>query len=175
MTRSGVLMLALCFTALPTAAWAQEEMAVPQVFSDLVNCRTVSDDAARLACYDQRVGEMQAATENESLVVVERSEVQEAERGLFGLRLPRIRLFGGSDDNRVNEIESTIVSVGGGGRGRGWIFRLEDGSLWEQIELRDQLSRDPRAGQPIVIRRAALGSFRAEVDGMRPIRVSRRE
>ena len=62
-----------------------------------------------------------------------------------------------------------------GGRGRGWIFRLEDGSLWEQIELRDQLSRDPRAGQPIVIRRAALGSFRAEVDGMRPIRVSRRE
>ena len=148
-----------------------EEPPVPQVFTDLVACRAIADDTARLACYDRHVAAIETAAEDDSIMVVDREEVREAERGLFGLRLPR--LFGGRDEDRVNEIESTITSVSGGGRRRPWIFSLEDGSRWMQIDQRDQLSRSPRVGHTVKIRRAALGSFRAEIDGMRLIRVRR--
>lgn len=170
----GLALLALLASA-PAAAQEEEEMAAPQVYTDVLACRTIADDTARLACYDRQVAALQAAEEEESIVVVDREEVRETERGLFGIRLPRLgRLFGGGDENRVNEIESTITAVGGDPR-RGWRFRLEDGSLWIQIDMSDRLSRDPRVGHSIRIRRAALGSFRAEVDGMRLIRVRRVE
>ncbi|NNC71944.1 MAG: hypothetical protein HKN78_03615 [Sphingomonadaceae bacterium] len=162
--------------ATPGQSQTEEDMAIPQVYSDLIACRSVTDDAARLACYDQHVATMQAQADDESILVVDREEVRQAERGLFGLRLPRLgRLFGGSEENRVNAIESTITAVAGGQRGRGWRFRLEDGSLWVQTDMRDQLSRDPRVGHSVIIERAALGSFRAEIDGMRLIRVQRVE
>lgn len=176
--RNAVLLsaaLAAAFAAAPAQADNDEEqLATPQVFNDLVACREIADDSQRLACYDRQVAAMQQAESDESIIVVDREEVRQAERGLFGIRLPSIRLFGGSDENRVNEISATIANVSGSPR-RGWTFRLDDGSLWMQTELRDQLSRDPRAGMPIVIRRAALGSFRAEIDGMRLIRVRRVE
>ena len=163
--------------AIVPAAYAQddsEEMAVPQVYRDVVACQSITGDAERLACYDRQVAAMQAAERDDSIVVVDREEVREAERGLFGIRLPRIRLFGGDDEDRIDQIESTITRVSGS-RTRGWTFRLENGSLWTQTETRDQTSRAPREGHSVVIRRAALGSFRAEIDGMRLIRVRRIE
>ncbi len=167
---------------LAAALWAgpalaqddDEEFSLPQVYTDMVACREIADDAQRLACYDRQVAALQQAEADESIVVVDREEVRQAERGLFGLRLPSIRLFGGSDESRVNEIESTIAAVDGS-RSVGWRFRLADESVWIQTDMSDQLSRSPRAGMPIIIRRAALGSFRAEVDGMRLIRVRRVE
>lgn len=167
--------LAAAVAVVPAAARAQDDEAppTPRVFEELVACRAIADDAARLACYDRQVAAVQTAEEARDIVVYEREDVREAQRGLFGLRLPRIRLFGG-DDEQVNTIESTITAVAGGQNYRPWSFRLADGSLWLQIDS-EQLSRDPRAGHAIVIERAALGSFRARIDGMRPIRVNRQE
>lgn len=167
---SKLILAAGLMAAFPSAAMADEDEAppVPQIFSDLVACQSLTDDAERLACYDSRVGALRAAQEDESIMVVDREEVRDAERGLFGLRLPR--LFGGGE--QIDAIESTIASVAGGNRSRPWRFTLEDGSVWEQTDS-EIMSRDPRAGHPIRIERAALGSFRAEINGMRKIRVSR--
>ena len=150
---------------------ADDEAPVPEVYNQLMACRAVATDAERLACFDRQVAAMQEAEASDSIMVVDREEVRDAERGLFGLRLPR--LFGGSDEDRVAEIESTITDVGGGGRRRPWRFALADGSVWAQTDTSDQLSRNPREGHTVIIRRAALGSFRAEIDGMRLIRVER--
>lgn len=152
----------------PALADDDEEPPIPQVFNDLVACQSLTDDAERLACYDSRVTALRTAQEDDSVLVVDREEVREAERGLFGLRLPR--LFGGGE--QVDAIESTITSVSGGQRSRPWVIGLEDGSTWMQIDT-ETLSRSPRRGHPVVIERAALGSFRAEIDGMRKIRVRR--
>lgn len=172
---TALLAVAAFAAAGPALAQDEDDMAAPQVYNDLIACRALTDDAARLACYDRNVATMQAQAEDESILVVDREEVRDAERGLFGLRLPRLgRLFGGGDENRVNEIESTITAVAGDPR-RGWRFRLENESLWVQTDTRDRLSRDPRVGHSVIIRRAALGSFRAEIDGMRLIRVQRVE
>lgn len=176
MIRFRRIALAIAIAAASGGAQAQDDEVTPpapQVFQALVACRAIADDAQRLACYDQQVAAVAAAEQSRDIVVYDRTDVREAQRGLFGLRLPRIRLFG-SDDEQVDRIESTLTAVSGGQSSRPWVLRLADGSLWRQIDS-EQLSRDPRAGHPIVIERAALGSFRAEIDGMRPIRVTRVE
>lgn len=174
MIRRHRLPFMLFAAALPAAASAQDEegLATPPVFNELIACRSIADDAQRLACYDRQVAAIQTAEENEQIVVVDRAEIRDAERGLFGLRLPQIRLFGNEED-QLDEIETTITSASGGGTGRPWSFRLADGSLWFQIDSL-MLYRDPRPGETVTIERAALGSFRMRVAG-RLIRVRREE
>ena len=91
---------------------------------------------------------------------------------LFGLALPDLGLFG--DDNEeegVSEIQSTVHSATQNALGK-WIIRLEDGARWIQIDSRE-LARDPRPGLPVRIRRAAMGSYLANVDNQIAIRVRR--
>ena len=172
----GVLSVAVW----PVAAHAEDDFSVPSVYTDLVACRAMTDDAARLACFDAKTAALQSATDSSQIVIVDREEVREAERGLFGLRLPRIRLFGGGGDDdgeeeqHVDRIETTVTAASGGQRGRPWILRLGDGSLWTQIDS-VVLPLAPRPGTAIVIHRAALGSYRAVIQGMRPLRVRRVE
>ena len=108
---------------------------------------------------------------DDKLIVADREDVQEAKRGLFGLRLPKIKIFTGNKDDEVNEIASTIKSVKKFGYDK-WIFTLEDGARWRQKENRI-FARPPRAGQSIVIKKAALGSFRARINDKITIRVER--
>lgn len=164
---------AALLAAAPFAAHAQEgPPPTPEIFNNLLNCRSITDDAQRLACFDSQAATVAAAEQSREIVVYERGDVEEAQRDLFGLSVPQIRLLG-EEDEQLDRVETTITDVAGGGY-RPWVLRLADGSLWIQIDS-EQLSRDPRVGHPIVIQRAALGSFRAEVNGMRAIRVRRDE
>ena len=58
--------------------------------------------------------------------------------------------------------------------GRGWGLRLADGSRWEQTD-QESLPRDPKEGDPVVIRRSALGSYLMKVNGMTAFRARRAE
>ena len=53
-----------------------------------------------------------------------------------------------------------------------WVVRLQDESLWVQID-NNALALRPRPGQPVLIRRAALGSYVMRVNGQPGIRVRR--
>jgi hypothetical protein len=144
----------------------------PEAFTQMLQCRTLTDDATRLACYDQAAAKLQTAQEKREIVVVDKAEVKEAKKGLFGFTLPQIKLFGGgSGDEEVNEIEFTIASVRQYDYGR-WRFTTTDGAVWDQIDT-EILAIDPRAGQKVVVKRAAMGSFKAKVGGQPPIRVRR--
>ena len=46
----------------------------------------------------------------------------------------------------------------------GWVLTLEDGARWEQANS-TLLGANPRPGSVVVIKRAALGSFKMAVDG----------
>jgi len=160
--------------ALTTAAAAQaqdERLKRPKIFDEVVECRSIQDDAARLACYDDKVAVLDTAQKEDKLIVADKEDVQEAKRGLFGLRLPKIKIFTGSEDDEVNEIASTIKSVKKFGYDK-WIFTLEDGARWRQKEER-KFARPPRPGQSIVVKKAAFGSFRAKINGKITIRVER--
>ena len=101
MTRSLILVAAL-LAGLPAIGVAQspqpETQQRPELFEALVQCRSITDDAARLQCFDTAAANLQAATERRDVVVVDRAQVRESRRRLFGLALPSLPIFGGGDD-----------------------------------------------------------------------------
>ncbi len=143
--------------------------APPAIFQGVLDCRTVADSAARLACFDKSVTVMADATAKKDLVVIDRATIRETKRGLFGISLPSIKIFGGNDDVEVNQIESTLTSAYSSRDGMA-VFVLADGSRWKQTEGRDTF---PKAGQKIVVKRGALGGFMANINGQPGVRVIR--
>ncbi len=159
-----------------TSAQAQEDpedgVDTPAVIDQMFQCREVEDPEARLACFDREVGRVYEAQASRELVIADREQVEKTKRGLFGLRLPKIGLFSGDDDKeRVNEITATLASAQKRSNGM-YIFELEDGARWLQTESISGFQRY-KAGDTIVIKQAALGSFKAKVNGKRAMRVRR--
>lgn len=143
--------------------------APPPAYQAVLDCRSIADPAVRLACYDKQVTAMSDATQKKDLVVIDRATIRETKRGLFGISLPKIKIFGGNDDEEVNQIESTLTAAYSSKDGQS-IFVLADGSRWKQTDGRFTY---PKAGQKVLVKRAALGSFMAQVNGQPGVRVIR--
>jgi len=125
-----------------------------------------------VACFDREVADVYEAQESRELVIAEREQVTEVRRGLFGLKLPNIRLFGGGDeDEDVNQITATLADARKLSNGR-FVFELENGARWIQTENGTGFKRF-KAGDTIVIKRAALGSFKARINDKAAGRVKR--
>jgi hypothetical protein len=144
----------------------------PEALTRVLDCRAIADPQARLACFDREVAAMEAAEASRELVIVDRQQLRQTRRTLFGLTLPNLSIFGdGSGDEEASRIESTIQSVRQTPY-RKYILTLEDGAVWHQIDSRT-LPIEPRAGHSIRIRRAAMGSYLANVNDQVAIRVRR--
>ena len=147
----------------------------PATYDAVVRCRAISEEAARLRCFDTAVAALQSATESREVVVVDRAQVRESRRRLFGLALPSLPIFGGGGDDdeeeEVNSIESPVASAYQQGYGR-WVVRLEDGSVWAQVD-NQMIAARPRAGDPVRVQRGAMGSFMMRVRGQPAVRVRR--
>ncbi len=142
----------------------------PATYQAVLDCKPIADPSARLACYDQKVATLAAAVRDRQLVIADRESIREASRGLFGLRLPRLKLFGGDGDSEeVQQIESTITAVRSASDGMP-IFVLADESRWKQTDGRTLFAK---AGGTIKVRRTAMGGFMANVDGQTAVRVVR--
>jgi len=158
---------------LPAGAVAQNpgREAPPAPFARAIQCRAIPNAQERLACYDREVAALEQAERSSEIRVVDRQQVRRTRRTLFGLTLPDMNIFGGDNDGEaVTEITSKLRSVSQDANGK-YLFELEDGARWRQIDTRNLVN--PRAGQPIRIRRAAMGSFLANVGSQTAVRVRR--
>ncbi|WP_310534634.1 hypothetical protein [Novosphingobium sp.] len=169
-----VAFYSLVFASLSAPVGAKDKdkdlaTAPPAIFQGVLDCRSVADAAARLACFDKSVAVMADATAKKDLVVIDRATIRETKRGLFGISLPSIKIFGGNDDVEVNQIESTLTSARSSSDGL-TVFLLADGSRWKQTEGRYTY---PKPGQKIVVKRGALGGFLANVNDQPAVRVMR--
>jgi hypothetical protein len=145
----------------------------PVLLKDLADCRAITEPGARLACFDRTSAAIDRAERAKDLVVVDREQLRKTRRTLFGLTLPNLSVFGDDSPNEpgMELIETTIAKVTQDGLGK-WVFVLPDGATWQQADSR-QLSIDPKSGQSIKIRRAAMGSYLANVEKQVAIRVRR--
>jgi hypothetical protein len=110
------------------------------------------------------------AQERKDVYIADKATMAETRRGLFGFNLPRVRIFGDDDMAAdVKSIESTIRSVSSGQRG--YVFVLEDGAKWAQTD--GAYMDRPKPGSKIRIRRAALGSYMASIEGRVGFRIER--
>ena len=146
----------------------------PEAFEALVRCRSLTDDAARLRCFDAAAATLQTAAENRDLVVVDRKQIREANRGLFGLDLPDVNPFGGGggDEEEIKSIESVVRSATQEGDGR-WVVTLEDNSTWAQTD-NYPFAVNPKRGHKVKIVKASMGSYMMRVNGQPGVRAKRR-
>ena len=134
----------------------------------VTQCRAIAESAARLKCFDASVAALDFAERSQAVVVVDQQQVRETKRNLFGISLPNLGLFG-SDD--LPQIETTLTSASDDGAGH-WTFVMADGARWTQTDD-NIIARRPRANDKVIIKRAALGSFRLSVGGQPGVKAKR--
>jgi hypothetical protein len=148
--------------------------ALPAGLQRLLDCRSVSADSARLACYDAAVSELGRLLASGQIVAVDQEQVVKVRRQAFGFSLPSLSLFDRSDKpeelDRVSAVVDRAYHSGDGA----WVIELEGGGVWRQIDS-EPLGRAPRKGSKVDIRKAAMGSFFMNIDGQRAIRTKRVE
>jgi hypothetical protein len=184
-----IVLASLAFIAFagPVAAQEQSTPSNPGVLDQVYGCRSIADEAQRLACYDGAVGRLQEAQNTGNLVAVDRGQAQEMDREAFGFQLPSLsRIFGGGGgggDNqsaattprfeRIDEIRMEIASVVHR-RNRPSTFTMTNGQVWVQID--DEVARNVREGGAVTIRRASFDSYLMSVDAGGPaIRIRRQQ
>lgn len=177
MTRTHLTLAFLLLAGAPAALPAQRGAPPPraELFEVLVRCRAIAEAAARLQCFDAAVAALDAAAARRELVVVDRAQVREGRRRLFGLALPRIPIFGGGEDeaeeDRIETVEGVVASATQNASGQ-WVVALQDGAVWAQADDYTLASR-PRPGQRVVINRAAMGSFMMRINNQSGVRARR--
>jgi hypothetical protein len=177
MTRSHLILAAVLLAGAPAALSVQRNDSAPraELFDALMRCRTIVEPAARLQCFDAAAANLETAAARRDIVVVDRAQVREGRRRLFGLALPRIPIFGSDDDeeqeDRVTTIEAVVASVGQNGDGQ-WIITLREGGVWAQTDDRP-LALSPRPGQRVVINRASMGTFMMRINNQPGVRARR--
>jgi hypothetical protein len=142
------------------------------VFQSLLDCRAKSDAAERLACYDAAAAGLGEAEQKGDIVVVDRDMARAARRQAFGFNLPTLDVFNRSEKpEEADRLTAQVVNAYQGGDGK-WVFELEGGAVWAQND-NESLTRSPRKGSTVEIRKASMGGFFLNSDGQRAIRARR--
>lgn len=165
--------------AISQPAFAREDRpeppAPPEVYQHLMDCRSIAENLARLACYDRQAEALDVATRNRDVVISDKKALKEARRGLFGFAAPIGKLMGfggdeGSDEDAIKEIETSVTAASR--NQSGWRLDLADGSTWEQNDTRDFVL-SPKTGNPVKITRGTLGTYFVSVKSQRAIKMRR--
>jgi hypothetical protein len=157
----------------PQGAQARDkDAAPPKIVTAIAECRAIADDAARLRCFDTAATDLAGAIDRRAVVVVDQEEIAEKRREQFGARRQDLGLPGVTDaDAKIDRIEGKIRSASTLRDGN-WAIVLEDGSAWHQTDG-FTFARFPRPGDAVLVREAALGTFKMRIAGQNGIRVRR--
>lgn len=168
------LVAAAAAAAAPHAA-AKQNLGSSQLLTSVQRCQQVRDNTARLACYDQAASALAAATARGDIAVVDRNQVRQVRRSLFGFSIPSFPFFSGSKNREAadepKELTSTVAAFRSIGNGYYRFVLAEPQSTWESTEAASV--SDPRAGEKVKIIHGALGSYWAEIGNQQAIRVRR--
>ncbi len=164
----GLAMLATSLGAglhAPAAAQPGEEN---ELIEKLKTCQAQSDDTARLECFDAAVGRFVSASEAGDVRVVDREEIRENRRSLFGFNIPNKGILAEPDDEVSDTLETTVTSV----RyitSRKVRFRTQEGATWEIGNAPSRMRRI-EVGDPVEFKKAALGSYFVKIKGQRGVK-----
>ena len=171
-TGVGIAAVAVLLASAGVLAKQPEDAPPPPQFNALLACRSIADSTERLACYDKNAAVIGEAVAKKDLVVFDRESVRQTKRGLFGLTIPNLGIFGDDDDSvDIKQIDGEIVSTAFNADG-GYIFRLADGSRWTQMDGKP-FAIPPQAGDKVVVKKGALGSFIMSVGKQPGVKVKR--
>ncbi len=154
----------------------------PEVIQKVYACSTVTDDTARLACFDAAVGALKSAETTGQFAAVDAAGVRQLEREAFGFSLPslpRLTLpsFGRGDGPAAAAAQESTAELALTISRRGSLdgrpsFVMSNGQIWVLVGTDD--NRLARAGAAVTIQRGAVGSYLMKVPaGGAAVRVRR--
>jgi len=145
-----------------------------KVLQGLSDCRKLTDNTARLACYDTAAAGLEQAEAKGDIVVVDREQARSVRRQAFGFSLPSLAMF--EKGEKQEDIDNTIGTVAAARQNgaRKWVIKLEDGAVWTQVDATEMFA-DPKPGDPVRIKKASLGSYLMVVGKNGAVRAHREE
>ena len=164
-------LIAVIVATSPAVAAPRARDAAAAVVAELTGCKAIADNTARLACFDAATAKLAAATAAGDVKIIDREDIRETRRSLFGFELPHVAFFKGDDTagDTPASIDTTIKAVGAAEYGK-FTITMEDGAVWRTTE---PLPRDPRVGMAVHIKRGALGNYFMQVAAMRFVTAQR--
>ena len=173
------LLAGLALVTLQTAA-AAAATAPPlpaeraKVLQAVVDCRKLTADAERLACFDRATAVLDEAEKTGEVVVVDQARVREVKRQAFGLTLPSLSLFGGGTaatrDEPIRQVDLVLSGVRELAPGR-YVLSTVEGATWLQLD--GDMPVAPRKGDALVVTPGMLGSFFCKVNHQSAVRCKR--
>lgn len=151
-------------------AHAQEDGAEEDQLQPLRDCRAIAQPDARLACFDAAVARVIARQDSGELRVVDKEDIDETRRGLFGFSMPKLGIFSSGDDEADKKLQSQIVSLRRVGR-EAWQVEITEGSVWQVSDAPSRFK--PEIDDPVELEKAAMGSYWLRLDGALGVKARR--
>lgn len=178
MIKSRTVLMAILAGMAAAPASAATPPGRAAVLHNLLECRTKTDPAGRLACYDAAASAMDVAETKGEIIVVDRAQAQAVRKQAFGFSLPTLAIFehtgAGGVTETMDHVSGVVASAHMEGASQHWVIKLVDGAVWRQIDT-EVVSREPKAGMAVEIKSAALSSFLLSVDKQRSFRAKREQ
>jgi hypothetical protein len=172
MTKGGLVLLLLQTVGSGHPAAARPASTMVEA---LEACQSVQAEAARVRCYDTAAAELSSARRSGAIRIIDAEDIRRTRRSLFGFNIPRLPFLAvdgkEGEEEEQSSLEGTIVQLRSVARDK-WLIRLEDGASWQTTEVALR-QVDPREGENVRIRKAAMGSYMLSVEGRRGIRAMR--
>ena len=166
--------LAVAGTTVAPSLAAEPPPARAAQLQQLLDCRKLTDATQRLACFDQAAGALDQAEAKGDVVVVDREQARKVRRQAFGFTLPSMAIFArGEKPEEITSADGVVASARKLPTGK-WEITLADGARWVQVDLTD-IPIDPKPGQKVKIKSAAMGSYSMSVNNQRDVKVHREQ
>jgi hypothetical protein len=170
---AGWVGVVLCMTSALAADKPVAKAQRAAALQNLLDCRKILNDAERLVCFERQTALIDDAESKKEILVIDRTQAVKIREENFGLPSPQLPVAGLEENGSgggVSDIRSIIREARLLKSGK-WLLVLEDGARWFQTD--SSVIRDPKPSQGIRIRKAALGSYFANINGQTAIRVRR--
>lgn len=164
----------LCAANPATAQETASAGASDQYVVSLKTCQAIADSEQRLACFDKAVGEIVAANDAGDVRIIDREDIRNTRRQLFGLAVPEVGVLERDEKDAKEDrdlLETSITSVR-------YIsakqirFTTTEGSVWE-INRPPNWFRGVKEGDSVVFKKGALSSYFIRVNGQMGVKGKR--
>jgi hypothetical protein len=157
---------------------AEDDKPESSYVTALRECQSKTDPNERLACFDSAVASIVSASSEGEVRVVDREEVRQTRRKLFGFALPDFGIFGSNDNEeptQEDEFASLQTTITGVRAASGtYVITTQEGAQWQLDEVPSRLMR-PKPGQSLEIKKGALSSYFLRINGQKGVKGRRIE
>lgn len=160
-TKMSLLSVTALIVAMPQIATAQSSAPL----SDLYACERVTDKDDQLACFRAETAKLRAADTSGEIVALEKESLEEIKQA--EVKKAEVKKEKETKEKAQKERTLAIRSTKTYGANGYVRFTLENGEVWQQIEA-GRVRLGKAETDTLVIKKAALGSFLARVNGKRP-------